>query len=93
MLFSSLVDADYLDTERFMNPGSFERRGKYDSLEELKGRFNIHMDEMLKNAPLTNVNSIRSRILKDCIASGELSPGFFSITVPTGGGNVNYMIM
>lgn len=86
MLFSSLVDADYLDTERFMNPGSFERRGKYDSLDELKGRFDIHMDGMLKNAPLTTVNSIRNRILKDCIASGELSPGFFSITVPTGGG-------
>jgi CRISPR-associated endonuclease/helicase Cas3 len=86
MLFSSLVDADYLDTERFMNPGSFKRRGKYDSLDELKGRFDIHMNEMLKKAPLTTVNSIRSRILKDCIASGELSPGFFSITVPTGGG-------
>ncbi|HCY41925.1 MAG TPA: CRISPR-associated helicase/endonuclease Cas3 [Prolixibacteraceae bacterium] len=86
MLFSCLVDADYLDTERFMNPESFERRGKYNSLLELKGRFDIHIDEMVKNAPITTVNSIRSKILKDCIASGELSPGFFSITVPTGGG-------
>ena len=86
MLFSCLVDADYLDTERFMNQDSFGRRGKYDSLSELKGRFDIHMEKMLNTAPLTTVNSIRSRILNDCIASGNLEPGFFSITVPTGGG-------
>jgi len=86
MLFSCLVDADFLDTERFMNPDSFERRGRYDSLIELKSRFDIHMEEMLKNAPISQVNTIRSKILKDCIESGELSPGFFSITVPTGGG-------
>jgi len=86
MLFSCLVDADYLDTERFMNPESFARRGKYDSLNELKSRFDIHIEKMVKTAPITTVNSIRSKILKDCIASGNLEPGFFSITVPTGGG-------
>ncbi len=86
MLFSCLVDADYLDTECFMNPESFERRGKYDSLFELKSRFDIYMEEMSKNAPISQVNTIRSKLLKDCIDSGELSPGFFSITVPTGGG-------
>lgn len=86
MLFSCLVDADYLDTERFMNPESFERRGKYDSIIELKRRFDLHMEEILKNASITPVNTIRSKIYKDCIKSGVLSPGFFSITVPTGGG-------
>lgn len=86
MLFSCLVDADYLDTERFMNPESFARRGRYNSLIELKSRFDICMGNMVNNAPLTTVNSIRSRILNDCINSGNLKPGFFSITVPTGGG-------
>jgi len=86
MLFSCLVDADFLDTERFMNPESFERRGKYDSLSELKNLFDNHMEKMCNHAPSTAVNSIRGQILKDCIKSGELSPGFFSITVPTGGG-------
>lgn len=86
MLFSCLVDADYLDTERFMNPESFAKRGKYDSLIQLKERFDTHMTEMLKKAPMSPVNSIRYQVLEDCINSGELSPGFFSITVPTGGG-------
>ncbi len=86
MLFSCLVDADYLDTERFMSPESFDRRGKYDSLIELKSRFDIHMEEVSRNAPITPVNTIRGRVFKDCIDSGGLSPGFFSITVPTGGG-------
>ena len=86
MLFSCLVDADFLDTERFMNPESSEMRNKYDSLSELKNRFDNHMEKMCKNAPSTAVNSFRNQILRDCIKSGELSPGFFSITVPTGGG-------
>ncbi|MDF1573421.1 MAG: CRISPR-associated helicase Cas3' [Bacteroidales bacterium] len=86
MLFSCLVDADYLDTERFMNPELFELRGQYDPLLELKSRFDEHMEKMLANTPQTPVNTIRKRILTDCIKSGQLDPGFFSITVPTGGG-------
>lgn len=86
MLFSCLVDADYLDTERFMNPESFERRGKYDALSVLNERFKIFMNGITKSAPNTKVNSIRNKILNDCIESGNLKPGFFSITVPTGGG-------
>ena len=86
MLFSCLVDADYLDTERFMNPESFEKRGKYDSLYVLNHRFKNFMKRITESAPDTKVNSIRSKILNDCIESGNLKPGFFSITVPTGGG-------
>lgn len=86
MLFSCLVDADYLDTEHFMNPESHKRRGKYDSLKVLNGRFENFMQEISKSAPPSNVNTLRNKILKDCIASGNLEPGFFSITVPTGGG-------
>lgn len=86
MLFSCLVDADYLDTERFMSPESFAKRGKYKSIYELKILFDSHMYQMEKMAPITTVNTIRSKILADCVKSGDLMPGFFSITVPTGGG-------
>jgi CRISPR-associated endonuclease/helicase Cas3 len=86
MLFSCLVDADYLDTERFMNPESFAKRGKYKSVGELKVLFENHMSTLSKNSPITNVNHIRNKVLDQCIQSGEKRPGFFSITVPTGGG-------
>jgi CRISPR-associated endonuclease/helicase Cas3 len=86
MLFSCLVDADYLDTEHFMNPESFAKRGKYNTVRELKVLFDNYMEELGRNAPITEVNLIRNRILKQCIQSGEKDPGFFSITVPTGGG-------
>jgi len=86
MLYSCLVDADYLDTDRFMNPEKYGKRGKYIQLIELKKTFDVYMDKLTESATQTNVNIIRQRILKQCIESGSLTPGFFSITVPTGGG-------
>jgi CRISPR-associated endonuclease/helicase Cas3 len=86
MLFSCLVDADYLDTERFMNPESFAKRGKYTTLKELKVLFDNHMVKLSQNAPATYINRIRDDVFKQCIRSGKKEPGFFSITVPTGGG-------
>ena len=86
MLFSCLVDADYLDTERFMNPESFAKRGNYETIEKLKILFENHMTALSQNAPFTDVNRIRNEILKQCIKSSEKEPGLFSITVPTGGG-------
>ena len=86
MLFSCLVDADYLDTERFMNPESFAKRGNYKMLKELKVLFDNNMAKLSQNAPATAVNIIRDNVLKQCIRSGEKDSGFFSITVPTGGG-------
>jgi len=86
MLYSCLVDADFLDTESFMNPESFARRGNYKAIGELKDIFDHHMTAFSINAPATDVNHIRKKVLNQCIKSGEYKPGFFSITVPTGGG-------
>ena len=86
MLFSCLVDADYLDTEQFMNSGQAERRGKYDSLLELKERFDAYMDELSVKAPPSFINEKRASILSRCREKAKDVPGFFSLTVPTGGG-------
>lgn len=86
MLFSCLVDADYLDTESFMNPDSFNKRGKYEPLYVLKERFFNHMSSFTKNSIDTDLNRIRNRVFNQCVESGMLDLGFFSITVPTGGG-------
>lgn len=86
MLFSCLVDADYLDTEHFMNPESSAKRGNYQSLSELKELLEIFMLNLSKSAPQSAINIIRNSVLEQCIKSGAKEPGFFSITVPTGGG-------
>ena len=86
MLFSCLVDADYLDTEQFMMPDQAERRGKYDSLQELKICFDKYMEELSVNAPSSFINEKRASILSRCREKAKDIPGFFSLTVPTGGG-------
>ena len=86
MLFSCLVDADYLDTERFMQPEQAVRRGQYDSMELLKDRFDTYMESLTAGAPASFINEKRAAILSRCREMAEKLPGFFSLTVPTGGG-------
>ena len=86
MLFSCLVDADFLDTEYFMNTEQSLKRGHHQSLGELHEQFKVFIDKLSKGAAKTDINTIRNRILHDCIEAGSQTPGFFSITVPTGGG-------
>ena len=86
MLFSCLVDADYLDTERFMQPEQANRRGQYDSMETLKDRFDTYMESLTADAPASFINEKRAAILSRCREMAGGLPGFFSLTVPTGGG-------
>lgn len=86
MLFSSLVDADFLDTERFMQEGKFTQRGQYPELGELVSRFNQHMATFAAKAEDTPVNRLRAQILWDCREAATKPSGMFSLTVPTGGG-------
>lgn len=86
MLFSCLVDADFLDTEAFMSPEkSDSRRSEFD-LKLLRKRYDQYMESKSTSAPDSSVNRIRKQILDDCRKGAELEPGFFSLTVPTGGG-------
>ena len=86
MLFSCLVDADYLDTEQFMQPEQAARRRQYDSMETLKERFDTYMESLTAGAPVSFINEKRAAILSRCREMAEKLPGFFSLTVPTGGG-------
>lgn len=81
MLYSCLVDADYLDTEAFMTPVV---RPKYDSLPVLLQR----LEEYIKPwFPAKNrLNEHRCRILKRCLDAASSPRGVYSLTVPTGGG-------
>lgn len=86
MLFSCLVDADFLDTEAFFDPEKAAQRGGFRGLEELLGDFVAYMDEKTAHAEPTLVNRIRTVVLDRCIARAAEDPGIFTLTVPTGGG-------
>jgi CRISPR-associated endonuclease/helicase Cas3 len=86
MLFSCLVDADFLDTERFMDENRAALRGDYPSLRELAPLFEQYMAMKSANASATPVNCIRVEVLEACREKATDSPGLFTLSVPTGGG-------
>lgn len=84
MLFSVLVDADWLETERYMQGGQAPPRGQYANIEALADRFNRHV-EQFKN-PKQAINGKRTEILNACLQQSQKPTGYFTLTVPTGGG-------
>ena len=84
MLFSCLVDADYLDTEAFMS-GKEERPRTAASLKALLDALTAHLSGFA-NVPSSRINEKRSEVLADCLKASSHKPGLFTLTVPTGGG-------
>ena len=84
MLFSCLVDADYIDTEAFMR-GQPALRGGAEKMELLWLKLQKRVKPWL-DASEEGINGMRSEILRDCIEAGTMSEGLFTLTVPTGGG-------
>lgn len=86
MLYSCLVDADFLDTEAFMDKRQSDSRSGYESLSRLHDRFFSRLDALRSHADRTPVNILRDHVLKACESASALPRGLFSLTVPTGGG-------
>jgi CRISPR-associated endonuclease/helicase Cas3 len=85
MLFSALVDADFLDTEKHFDAGQSDFRAGMTTLAELWGRFDG--DQQKLTAKTTNrINEIRHNVYQACIQAANQAQGFFRLTVPTGGG-------
>lgn len=85
LLFSCLVDADFLDTERHFQPQMTELRQKETSIDALWHLLAVDQEKIMVSS-YGPVNQIRREIYEYCCRSAELTPGFFSLTVPTGGG-------
>lgn len=86
MLFSCLVDADYLDTERFMEPKKSMLRLNQpkDILVRMEEALSIYAAKFrMDEAP---VNKDREYVRQACLEAANEASGFFSLTVPTGGG-------
>lgn len=85
MLFSCLVDADFLDTEAFMNNQPI-RKNEFPSLKEIAAMFWSRLEEEGYFQPKNALNEKRCEILRTCMRKGEEKQGLYSLTVPTGGG-------
>lgn len=89
VLYSSLVDADYLDTEQFMSKhiATLRKSIKTSTVDTLLKKLEKHLVQ--KTAAITEMNTvyeIRQQISSQCAASGSGPQGIYSLTVPTGGG-------
>ena len=83
MLYSCLVDADYLDTEAFMD-GTLPRGG-YEPIASLLDKLDQYIAPWWN--PQNELNRKRCDILRSCLDAGETFPsGLYTLTVPTGGG-------
>lgn len=88
MLFSCLVDADFLDTERFYNAVGNRQDVRNasvsaPSLPMLREQLDRHLGDFQADS---DVNRLRADILRHVRGQADHAPGLFSLTVPTGGG-------
>lgn len=83
MIYSALVDADFLDTETFVNGGR-KPRGEYEELPVLAEQFSAFLKRF--DRPQNEINRRRTETLKTCIERASDPPGLFTLTLPTGGG-------
>nr|DAX72699.1 MAG TPA: hypothetical protein [Caudoviricetes sp.] len=99
MLYSCLVDADYLDTEAFYSnlENKAVERGGYPDLNALQDNFNQFINNFrrrIAQAPEqteaekrnATLNRLRSEILDYAVEQAAQLQGLFTLTVPTGGG-------
>ena len=84
MLFSCLVDADFLDTEAHFKPHTTAQR-LFPALEPQSALALLQGHLAAKSAD-GEVNQRRRRLLADCLAAAVKPPGLFTLTAPTGSG-------
>ena len=82
MIYSCLVDADYIDTEKFMCINEINRFVEVD-YNKLQHKLNKVIDGFTQDSV---VNQYRKQILDNCLEAACKKMGIFSLTVPTGGG-------
>ncbi len=91
MIFSALIDADRLDTAFHANnwkPTETLKLTKelaIELFEKLEKSRQEKSDNAKQNGVDEKLLNIRNKIFADCIQKATHKPGFFSLTVPTGG--------
>lgn len=88
MLFSCLIDADRIDTENHARAtqGQAPLCSDYPSIQRLQMQASAYLAMLADSVQATPVNTLRQHILGHARAQASMTPGLFSLTVPTGGG-------
>ena len=88
MLFSALVDADFLDTESYFKSASDQEtlRGGHPDVRVLAKRLARHLEGLEERSRHGELNALRSEILRHVHGQATRPRGIYSLTVPTGGG-------
>lgn len=91
MLFSALVDADFLDTEAYFDRHRPGQRAGFPPLQDYRERLDAHLCAVMTKAAAEGrdgdpVMRARAQVLARCRSQAALPPGVFTLTVPTGGG-------
>jgi len=89
MLFSALVDADYLSTEAHFQPRVSRLREPAPDLqpERAADALNRRLTALAARADSSSaVSAIRQELLGACLNAAENAPGLFTLTAPTGSG-------
>jgi CRISPR-associated endonuclease/helicase Cas3 len=92
MLFSCLVDADFLDTEAHFNQQRAAQRPQGYNLHALWQQFERNQNALLASAPPTPVNAVRRTVYEDALQAASGKPGLYALTAPTGAGKTRALL-
>lgn len=97
MLFSALVDADFLETEAHFAGNAAQPRAprppgpSLDINAALRG-FEQHLDHVRREHAHDPMNPVRQQLYEACLAAAEWPQGAFSLSAPTGSGKTLAML-
>ena len=98
MLYSALVDADFIETENYFRSTGQQKkpvRPEALPLEPTRALETLlaHIDLLARtNAAADRVLSLRADLLHACLQGAEMPPGLFTLTAPTGSGKTLSML-
>lgn len=96
MLFSALVDADYLDTEEAMRRDNVAPRSEGEKLEVARALTALknHLTELGKSTDVpAKTRVLRSDLMNACHTAGETDERLWTLTAPTGSGKTLAMLL
>ncbi|MEY9966582.1 CRISPR-associated endonuclease/helicase Cas3 [Streptacidiphilus sp. MAP12-16] len=84
MLFSCVVDADYLDTESHFDAAPVRLRPQAD-FAALLARYEERRSKFLADRPPSPVDAVRQNVYEQACEAAARPPGMYVLHVPTGG--------